>query len=286
MTSEASVQETSPQETSPQETSLQDLYRTGDAVRPQLADAKQAADRHGPLLDFVKRTCGNARGSLLEVGCGDGWVSWLLSEAGFDVTGIDLHAEGHVPTPHERLVFRQGSALDLPFPDASFDVVVTNQTVEHLPDPERGLREMVRVLRPRGQLIVVGPNLLSPLASVYAATRWVWQNRPRSTIFVRKPGMPRHPLGNTLPEVLGLMVRNWALIGRKLIEPHPSFTMREPDVVPPFHGDNDATYLCNPIDLKRRLPDFGCKVTQVGAYDRPPGSWILVGGTWIAGEKL
>jgi len=266
---------------------IEEVYRSSrGAVRPRFAGAEAAEAECRDLLRFVTHACGTQRGSLLEVGCGDGWSSWLLAEAGFDVTGLDLHADEFAPEPHARLSFRQGSALDLPFADASFDAVVSYQCVEHLPDPERALREMLRVLRPKGTLVILGPNLLSPLASMRAATRYVWKNRPRSTILVRKPGMPRHPFGNTLPEVLVVMVRNWALLGQKLLVSRPSFTMREPDVTPPFDADNDASYLCNPIDLKKRLPQLGCKVVQVGAYGRPRGTWLLAAGTWIVGQKI
>jgi SAM-dependent methyltransferase len=55
-----------------------------------------------------------------------------------------------------------GAKLDaLPFEDESFDLVTCNMVVEHLHNPAGGFRELVRVLRPRGRLIVHTPNLLN-----------------------------------------------------------------------------------------------------------------------------
>ena len=111
------------------------------------------------------------------------------------------------------------------------------------------LDEMVRVVRPGGCVCIVGPNLLGLNLYLQALTRYVWRNRPRRTILFRPMGMPRHPIGNTLPEVAyGLFVALGRIV-RKSFSRHAAFTMREPDLRPPFHSDNDALYLCNPLDL-------------------------------------
>jgi hypothetical protein len=72
---------------------------------------------------------------------------------------------------------------------------------------------------------------------------------------------------------------------RKLVSPRPSFTMRVPDLMPPFHADNDACYLCNPVDLMRFFPRAGCDPVQVGKHGRPKWTAILAGGTWFAARK-
>jgi ubiquinone/menaquinone biosynthesis C-methylase UbiE len=51
-----------------------------------------------------------------------------------------------------RTEFREGSALDLPFPDRSFDAVVCVTVLSHVPDGERAIPELVRVLKSGGRL--------------------------------------------------------------------------------------------------------------------------------------
>lgn len=115
---------------------------------------------------------------VLEVGCGPGHLSIdLATDHGLDVTGLDLDpdmiaraqanvarraagAGGHVPT------FVVGEAAALPFPDESFDVVVSTFSLHHWSDPVAGLTEIARVLRPDGRALVwdfaAGPSLVHP----------------------------------------------------------------------------------------------------------------------------
>jgi ubiquinone/menaquinone biosynthesis C-methylase UbiE len=102
-------------------------------------------------------------GRALEVGCGGGQLAVDLATRRPDVsyTGLDLsneqigraRARGAALAP--RLSFVQGSALDLPFEDGRFDVVISVASIKHWPDPARGLSECARVLAPGGLLAVV-----------------------------------------------------------------------------------------------------------------------------------
>ena len=68
--------------------------------------------------------------------------------------------------------------------------------------------------------------------------------------------------------------------------PGARFSMRTPDLTPPFHADNDACYLSNPIDLIKFFRENHCQVIQNGAYGRLPFTYLLAGGTWIAARKM
>jgi ubiquinone/menaquinone biosynthesis C-methylase UbiE len=95
---------------------------------------------------------------VLDAGCGGGRysVAWRLLGARH-VTGIDISATG-IEDARQRVaarglddvVFQLGSALELPFPDGSFDVVFSNGVLHHTPDWRLGVREVVRVLAPKG----------------------------------------------------------------------------------------------------------------------------------------
>ena len=266
----------------------QSMYRgSGEAVRARFGtDQSRALEYYSRLLQFVSGvtpTVGSDTAPrLLDVGCGSGWSTYAFANAGYDATGIDLNPAAFEPPAHERCQLGQGSATDIPHPADAFDVVVCYQCLEHVPDPARAMDEMRRVCRPGGVVFIVGPNLLSPAhALIYTAKPSSW----KSLRFRRRPGMPRHPYGNTLPETFGVsMLRGFQLLA-KLLHRAPRFTMREPDTTPPFHADNDACYLCNPTDLIRYFQGLGYRIERRGKPGRLPLTYLAAGGTWVAARK-
>jgi SAM-dependent methyltransferase len=95
---------------------------------------------------------------VLEVGCGTGrWLAQVRPHAGW-VAGLD-RSPGmlrHAHTEYGMLPLICGAARRLPFPTASFDVVMSVHALHHFDDPMDFMREAVRVLRPGGVLALVG----------------------------------------------------------------------------------------------------------------------------------
>jgi SAM-dependent methyltransferase len=99
---------------------------------------------------------------VLDAACGEGYGSFLLAHGAAHVTGVDLsaqavaHARGRYTQANLR--FEAGSVTALPLPDASVDVVVSFETIEHLAAQREMLAEFRRVLRPDGVLVLSSPN--------------------------------------------------------------------------------------------------------------------------------
>ena len=90
----------------------------------------------------------------LEVGCGTGLILQRVHPVAARAVGIDL-SEGMLAHARERgLNVQQGSATDLPFDDASFDVTYSFKVLAHVPELERALAEMARVTRPGGRVFI------------------------------------------------------------------------------------------------------------------------------------
>jgi SAM-dependent methyltransferase len=95
--------------------------------------------------------------NILEVGCGAGGMLGPLAKYG-TVTGLDVSKEYVAfcrSRGHERVL--AGSGYELPFRDASFDLIAAFDTIEHIPDDERVLGEFRRVLKPGGKLFLSVP---------------------------------------------------------------------------------------------------------------------------------
>ena len=107
-----------------------------------------------------------ALGTLLDVGCGRGDLFVRLPASIGSYTGVDLiRYEGFPVDARARFV---GADLNqrLPLGDGVADVVVSIETIEHLENPRALFRELVRVARPGGLLVVTTPNQLSLLSKL------------------------------------------------------------------------------------------------------------------------
>ena len=96
---------------------------------------------------------------LLDAGCGTGWFSKAAVERGANVTSMDL-GENLLGKVKEKCNSTRvvGSILEMPFEDNFFDIVVSSEVIEHTPDLEKAIREIYRVLKPGGIMILSTPN--------------------------------------------------------------------------------------------------------------------------------
>jgi ubiquinone/menaquinone biosynthesis C-methylase UbiE len=148
-----------------------DWYRT-------IAETEsEHADEQSPWYKLVLEQLPSVEGKrILEVACGRGGFAILLASQGAHVSGADFSstaldiarrrgrasgcADGH-------LDLTQADAQHLPYADESFDIVISCETIEHLPEPASALKEMSRVCRAHGLLYLTTPNYFNAMGLYY-----------------------------------------------------------------------------------------------------------------------
>jgi 2-polyprenyl-3-methyl-5-hydroxy-6-metoxy-1,4-benzoquinol methylase len=97
---------------------------------------------------------------LLDLGCGDGQLSQRFQHLGYQVYGLDISAS-NVKLAQTRGIKAKTTDISkkFPFPNRTFDVVFAGEIIEHLFDTLGFLKEIHRVLKPNGLLIITTPNL-------------------------------------------------------------------------------------------------------------------------------
>ena len=128
-----------------------------------------------------KRALRGVQGNVLDVACGTGDMAVSLVERGCTVTGIDLSEEMLAIARQKApmVTFMIADAEHLPFPDASFDAVTCAFGVRNFVHLEQGLNEMLRVLKPGGQLVILelatpDTPLVKPFYNLYTRRIIPW----------------------------------------------------------------------------------------------------------------
>jgi SAM-dependent methyltransferase len=222
-------------------------------------DYKKLLDAHGreylrPYVDTVsKYATPGAR--ILDLGCGSGLSSCMLSEYGYSVIGSDISAfflAEAARLQNDRLKYQACDVLDLPFADGSFDVVCSNELIEHVPDARRALLEMIRTLKSGGVIVIMGPNLCSPF----------WAVIDFINMALGRDG--RLVWAETKLQALKWGFGNLALSLKKRLSSQVNFIYRKPDLEKAFlGGDSDSTYYASPIDLERFLKARHIKIISL-----------------------
>src|ERR1700738_231284 len=123
----------------------------------------------GADLDRLARLARESRiSSALDLGCGAGHASYALARGGasrvvaYDLSEqmLEVAAAEAKERGHDQIEFRAGPAEQLPFPDTSFDLVVTRYSAHHWMNALAAVHEAARILKPGGTLIVI--DVLAP----------------------------------------------------------------------------------------------------------------------------
>ena len=149
-------------------------WTSHDVSENYVAQFTDAADQ--AMQGMVTAVSPDRGNRVLDLCCGHGAMTAALCARGCDVTGLDFssemlaHAARNAPDAH----LIEGDAQDLPFDDASFDVILSNCGIMHVPDQPRALSEARRVLRPNGTFAMTvwfGPDVSPSFRIAFGAIK-------------------------------------------------------------------------------------------------------------------
>ena len=192
---------------------------------------------------------------LLEIGCGNGLSAQLLNKLGYWVVGTDISPfflSDTAKWQSKSLKYIACDALELPFHDESFDVVCSNDLIEHVPDAGQTLAEMVRVVKKGGLIIIASPNLLSPIMPLF-------------DLFMMSLGKRGRPIfAETKGQAMRNLLTNLVISLRKRVAAQPHFLYRQPHLEDKvIGGDADSVYYANPLDLELFFKHAGLKILKL-----------------------
>jgi SAM-dependent methyltransferase len=144
------------------------LPLTGERTAPGIWHENYWFARHEAVYRWITATLAPIdpvkAGRILDAGCGEGYGAELLRLAGAgSVTGLDYEDTTlrHVRRVYPQINVVQGNLVQTGFADATFDLVTSLQTIEHLWEQPRFVTECARILKPHGTLILSTPNRLT-----------------------------------------------------------------------------------------------------------------------------
>jgi len=132
-------------------------------------------------LEMILRAAGDRiRGSILEDGCGVGMYVEHLSPLGGKIYGLEYDFERAAEAGQRSPGIVNAAGEYLPYPDSSFDLILSHEVLEHVADDRLAVHEMVRVLRPGGRVIIFVPNIGYPFEThgVYWRGKYHFGNKP------------------------------------------------------------------------------------------------------------
>jgi 2-polyprenyl-3-methyl-5-hydroxy-6-metoxy-1,4-benzoquinol methylase len=126
-------------------------------------------------------------GKILDVGCGNGFFISILKNRGWDVEGLETDLKAVEFCKSQGLNAKHGDLHTQNYPDNTFDAVALAHVIEHVYDPVNLVKEIYRILKPGGQIILATPNSKSWMFNEKFNSNWFSLHSPGHVqIFNRK----------------------------------------------------------------------------------------------------
>ena len=152
----------------------------------QIRRLQDLASRYGVEKRCHFITARKPRGRLLDLGCSTGvFLLGMRSHPGWELYGVDINAQVAAAARRNGLDVFAGTVEEARYPDEYFDAITLWDVLEHLHDPSGTLRELHRILKPDGLLLIRVPNLSSRSARIFGPY-WAGLDQPRH-LFVFSP---------------------------------------------------------------------------------------------------
>ena len=153
-----------------------DVKQAYDRWHEEISDREPEDGSGSPWHVMAKPHLQDIQGKrVLEIGCGRGGFSKYLLEQGAHLTAADFSSAAIDIT---RRLLQDAPGCEtlvadiqaIPYPDNYFDTVISLETLEHVPDPDKGLAELIRVVKPGGKIVITTPNYFG-LQGLYRSYR-------------------------------------------------------------------------------------------------------------------
>lgn len=195
------------------------LFAQDDPVALLRAESKL---KNPWVAKTITEQLGEGPKKILDIGCGAGFLSNSLGEAGHEVFGIDMSEESlKVARKYDstkKINYQFANAYSLPFADNSFDVVCAMDFLEHVEEPDRVIAEASRVLKPGGVFFfhTFSKNILAYFV-IIKLVEWFLPKTPKNLHILRLFISPKE---------LKIMCQNSGLKTNKLLGIKPRFATK------------------------------------------------------------
>ena len=137
-----------------------ELYRNNYFAHQNITDwqknlhQKEREDR----IKLILKYSNFENGSFLDIGCGEGFVLSEALKSGFKPYGLDIAYNLHQSVDQKKIRFLKGNIFDANYPENHFSAMYMDSVLEHVDDPISMLKEMYRILKPKGIIFTIVPN--------------------------------------------------------------------------------------------------------------------------------